>query len=197
MDLRPMVRCGILSALSLVLMAADFPIPFLFPEYLKYDFSELPALLAAVGMGPGWGLVVEVVKNLLYLALGLSSAGWIGVLANLLAGSTLVLVTGWTASRLGLARWDAGEPSPLAVWWHRGSLAVAAGTLAMAAVMFVANGALLLRLWGIPADQTWHVALATIVPFNLFKGIVSGTLGLALCRRVVPAVFRVLEQRAA
>lgn len=195
MQLRTLVRTGILAGLALALMLFEFSIPFLFPPYLKYDLSDLPALLAAVGLGPSYGLAVEVIKNLLFLVLGLSQAGWIGVLANLLAGGTLVLVTGWVAGRLGLSRWD-HQPQAAHLWWSRGGLAVLAGTVAMSAVMLVANGGFLLALWGIPAEQTWNVALVTITPFNLFKGVLSGTLGLALSRRVVPSVVQFLERAA-
>ena len=49
---------AMLSAAATVLMALDFPIPFLIPPFVKMDFSELPALLAAFSLGPAWGAAV-------------------------------------------------------------------------------------------------------------------------------------------
>ena len=58
---------AILSAAATVLMFLSFPIPFLIPPFIKMDFSELPALLAAFSMGPLSGVMVCLVKNLINL----------------------------------------------------------------------------------------------------------------------------------
>lgn len=46
---------AMLAAVASVLMALDFPIPFLIPPFVKMDFSELPALLATFSLGPASG----------------------------------------------------------------------------------------------------------------------------------------------
>ena len=56
---------AMLSAVATILMALDFPIPFLIPTFVKMDFSELPALLAAFSLGPVSGVVVCLVKNVI------------------------------------------------------------------------------------------------------------------------------------
>ena len=43
---------AILSAAAAILMFLSFPMPFLIPSFVKMDFSELPALLAAFSLGP-------------------------------------------------------------------------------------------------------------------------------------------------
>src|SRR5690625_6539034 len=79
----------LLGTISLVLFFLDFPFPFL-PSYLKIDFSEVPALIAAFIFSPIAGVIVIGVKNLLYLAV--SGAGDpIGVIANFLAGVMFVV----------------------------------------------------------------------------------------------------------
>lgn len=83
---------AILSALAAVLQFLEFPIPFLIPTFVKFDFSDLPALIAAFLVSPLSGAAVCVVKNLVHL-LVTQSAG-IGELANLLIGVCMVIPAG-------------------------------------------------------------------------------------------------------
>ena len=50
-NIRTIAVTGMLGALATVLMFLEFPIPMLIPPFIKFDFSELPALLAAYAMG--------------------------------------------------------------------------------------------------------------------------------------------------
>ena len=83
---------AILSAVATVLMFVSFPIPFLSPPFVKMDFSELPALLAAFSMGPISGLMVCLVKNLINLLFTTTSG--VGELCNFLLGACFVIPTG-------------------------------------------------------------------------------------------------------
>ena len=83
---------AMLSAAATVLMALDFPIPFLIPPFVKMDFSELPALLAAFGLGPVSGAAVCLIKNLINLTM--SSTNGVGELCNFLLGVCLVVPAG-------------------------------------------------------------------------------------------------------
>lgn len=169
-----LTRVAVLGAAAAVLMVAlESRLPF-FPDYLKYDPGDLPALLAGLAMGPAAGLWVELIKGLLFLASGRATTGLVGVGANLLAGSALVLAACWL-HRLG------GKPGS---WLSRLGV-LAGGPIAMAAVMVPANALFFLPLWGVPAEQVWTVALS-VVPFNLVKGLLSGALSLALYQRLGP-----------
>lgn len=83
---------AMLSAAATVLMALDFPIPFLIPPFVKMDFSELPALLAAFSLGPVSGVIVCLVKNLINLTM--SSTQGVGELCNFLLGVCFVIPAG-------------------------------------------------------------------------------------------------------
>ena len=83
---------AMLAAAATVLMALDFPIPFLIPPFVKMDFSELPALLAAFSIGPLSGAAVCLVKNLINLAM--SSTNGVGELCNFLLGVCFVIPEG-------------------------------------------------------------------------------------------------------
>ena len=43
-NIRTIAVTGMLGALATVLMFLEFPIPMLIPPFIKFDFSELPAL---------------------------------------------------------------------------------------------------------------------------------------------------------
>ena len=57
---RRLVVTAVLSALSASLMYLEFSVPVV-PSFLKYDFSDLPALIAAFGVGPLAGVAVELI----------------------------------------------------------------------------------------------------------------------------------------
>lgn len=88
---RVIVMAGMFSALSFILYLIEFPIiPGL--DYLKIDLSDFPAAAAGILLGPGAGLAVELVKNLLHLLFkGLGSTMGFGDLINFIVGIALVL----------------------------------------------------------------------------------------------------------
>lgn len=83
---------AMLAALASVLMFIDFPIPFLIPSFVKFDFSELPALIAAFVVSPLAGAAVCLIKNLINL-LFTTTAG-VGELCNFLIGISMVIPAG-------------------------------------------------------------------------------------------------------
>ena len=84
---------AMLAAVATVLMFLEFPVPFLIPPFVKMDFSELPALLASFSLGPVYGGVVCLIKNLICCLR--SSTGCVGELANFLIGLCFVLPAGF------------------------------------------------------------------------------------------------------
>lgn len=89
---------AILSAAAFVLMFLEFPIPFLIPTFVKMDFSELPALLAAFSLGPVYGVAVCLVKNLIHLTISYSVGA--GELCNFLLGAFFVFPAGLIYQRV-------------------------------------------------------------------------------------------------
>lgn len=84
---------AMLSAVAFVLMFLDFPIPFLIPSFVKMDVSELPALLASFALGPVYGVVVCLVKNLVHF-ITMTTTGGAGELCNFLLGACFVFPAG-------------------------------------------------------------------------------------------------------
>ena len=82
---------GMLSALSAVLMMVSFSVPFM-PSFIKLDFSEMPALIAAFSMGPLSGVSVCLIKNLINVCF--TTTGGVGEFANFLLGCSFVVPAG-------------------------------------------------------------------------------------------------------
>ena len=85
---------GMLSAVAFVLMYVEFPIPALIPAFIKLDVSDLPELLAAFALGPVWGIVVTLLKNVLFAILHGTSSNYVGELCNFLLGSVFSFTAG-------------------------------------------------------------------------------------------------------
>jgi riboflavin transporter FmnP len=90
-SVRQLTMTAILAAISTILMFLNFSIP-LMPSFIKLDFSELPALIAAFSMGPVSGIAVCLIKNLINLLQ--SGTGGIGELSNFLLGISFVVPAG-------------------------------------------------------------------------------------------------------
>ena len=89
--LRALVVTAIMGAVGFILMFLEFGVPIM-PSFIKFDFSELPALIASFAYGPLYGVAVCFLKNALHL-LVTSTAG-VGDLATFLLGIFFVLPAG-------------------------------------------------------------------------------------------------------
>ena len=91
-NIRNIAVTAIMGAIGFVLMMLDFPISFLIPSFIKFDFSELPALITDFSLGPWWGVLVCFIKNALHLFVG-TTAG-VGELSNFVLGAIFVYAAG-------------------------------------------------------------------------------------------------------
>ncbi|KGX89520.1 riboflavin transporter FmnP [Pontibacillus halophilus JSM 076056 = DSM 19796] len=165
-NLLKLITIAFMSAISLVLMFINFPLPFL-PQYLKIDFSEVPALVAALIFSPLAGIAVEGIKNLLFLAY---TGDVIGVIANFFAGMLFIL--------------------PVSMIYHKFKSTksivsgLVTGTIIMAVGMSVLNYFFILPAyaWFLGMEEMnsaqvkWITVTAGILPFNAMKGIILGAL---------------------
>ncbi len=186
--LHRMVAVAMMGAMAFLLMYfGEIQLPF-FAEFLKYDPGDVPAMVATFTLGPIAGVSVQGLKALLFWISGKSAAGWVGVLANFLAGASLVIAAGLTQrlmERAGARAW---------VW---GPVSAAAGAVVMAAILIPINALLIYPLWGMTGAAAWQGALYLSTPFNLFKGFVSSSISLAFYRRVKTVVVYSVARKAA
>ena len=88
---RKITITAMLAAVSTVLMFLSFNFP-LMPSFIKMDFSELPALIAAFALGPVSGVMVCFIKNIINLMFSTTSG--VGELCNFMLGAMFVLPAG-------------------------------------------------------------------------------------------------------
>lgn len=82
---------AMLAAVSFILQYIEISIPIM-PAFIKFDFSDLPALLGSFAMGPVCGVLICLVKNVLHLAF--SNSMFVGELSNFILGAVFVAVAG-------------------------------------------------------------------------------------------------------
>lgn len=170
MSTQKLVRVSLLSVFAFLLMyAIEFPLPF-FPPFLKYDPSEVPALIAAFAWGPWTGVLVEFLKTLLFFLSGKSTSGLVGMAAAFLAGSSFVLVAGTIYERYKTK--------------NGAVLSLLAGSVAMTVVMTCSNYFVLLPLWGVPTNEVLPMITSAIIPFNMVKAIFSSAVTFVIYKRV-------------
>ena len=89
--LRKMILIAMLGSIATVLMQFNFPLPAL-PGFLKIDFSEIPAVLAIMTMGPVAGIAVELLKNIMHWFMSGSPTGVpVGEIANFATGVLFIM----------------------------------------------------------------------------------------------------------
>ena len=82
-----------LSAVAFILQYIEFPLPMLMPPFIKFDLSDLPALLGAFAFGPVSGVIIELIKNLLHCLV--SQSATVGELSNFILGAVFTLSAGF------------------------------------------------------------------------------------------------------
>lgn len=87
---RKMAMVGMFSAIAMILMLFEFPLPFA-PAFYKLDFSELPILVGTFAFGPAAGVMMEFIKILLKLCVKGTSTAFVGDLANFVVGCSLII----------------------------------------------------------------------------------------------------------
>ena len=83
---------AMLSAVAFILQYIEIAIPIM-PAFIKFDFSDLPALIGAFAYGPLAGVLIELIKNLIHCAF--SQSATVGELSNFILGAVFVGTAGF------------------------------------------------------------------------------------------------------
>ena len=166
---------AILTAMASALMYYEMPLPFM-PPFLKFDFSEIPVLMGSFALGPVFGVIIELLKNLIHLPM--SQTAGIGEMSNFITGSIYVLTAGLIYNKMH------SKPGII--------VSSAVATIVLALVGMPLNAYVTLPLYatvlGFSTEaivgmsqavnplitSKWSLIMWGFVPFNLFKGIVVG-----------------------
>lgn len=172
------VIMAMLSAIAVILMYFDFPIPFIAPGFYKIDFSEIPVLIGSFILGPCAGVIIEAVKVILHFCMKGTTTAFVGDFANFILGCMYVV--------------------PAAIIYHTKK------TRKMAMISLIAGGVILViagmllnawyllpkysELYGIPLDvliamgtkvnasitDVFSFVALAVAPFNIIKALIDG-----------------------
>ncbi|MGY0374396.1 ECF transporter S component [Clostridium sp. JNZ J1-5] len=191
--LNTMIKISLLSVMAFILMFFEVSVP-LFPEFLKIDISDLPALLGAFALGPVEGVGIELFKNILKLIFKGTQTGFVGEFANFIVGAILVGTAG--------SIYKIKKSKKTAI------LGLLAGSIAMSIVASVLNYTIFLPLYAkaFKAPIEAFVAMGakvnpsiknvkdlvmwSILPFNLLKGIVVSVITVPIYKSVSPILHK-------
>lgn len=161
---RKLVTVGMLSSIAYILQMLDFPLVML-PQFLKVDFSDVPALIAGIVFGPMAAIMVEGIKNILHYFIQGSATGVpVGEVANFIAGLIFILPTLFIFTKMKSAKGL--------------TIGLILGTVLMTILMSILNYYIILPAYtlflNMPAftdAAARQMIVAGIMPFNFIKGI--------------------------
>lgn len=178
------VIMAMLSAIAVILMYFDFPIPIIAPGFYKIDFSEVPVLIGSFMLGPCAGVVIEAVKVILHFCMKGTTTAFVGDFANFILGCMYVV--------------------PASIIYHiKKTRKMTVVSLAIGGIILVIAGMALnawyllpkySELYGLPMDTLIamgtkvnasikdvfsFVALA-VAPFNVIKAVIDGVITVVL-----------------
>ena len=186
---RMMAQMGMLSAIAVVLMLFEIPLPFA-PSFYEIDFSEVPVLIVCFTMGPLAGAIIELLKILLNFAINGTATAGVGEVANFLIGCAFVI--------------------PAAVIYKKkrtrtgAIIGMVTGTLFMTFIGCFLNAFVLLptyaKAFGMPIDAlvgmgtavNSHITSLTtfvifaVAPFNLLKGFLVSLIVFLIYKKISP-----------
>ncbi len=187
LSVRSMTLMAMLGAIAFVLMYFEIPLWFA-PPFYQIDFSEVPVLIGAFALGPIAGIIIELIKVLLFIVFKGTLTAGVGETANFLIGCSLVV--------------------PAAVIYYKNKtlksaiIGLITGTVCMVTLGGFMNAFVLLPVFAyffkMPVDAL--IAMGTevnsainnmstlifyaVAPFNLLKGIVVSLVTLLIYKRI-------------
>ncbi|MFJ7954237.1 ECF transporter S component [Lysinibacillus sp. NPDC096418] len=171
------MNIGVLSSISIVLMVFNFPLP-PFPSFLQVDFSDVPALLAAITMGPVAGILVELFKNVLDWLISGSLTGMpVGHIANFTTGILFILPVYYFYTKLQSIK-------GLIIGLVSGTTSMAIGMSVLNYVLFLPMYTFFLGTEPMNESALKDLIILGILPFNLFKGAIIMAVTIVVFRNI-------------
>jgi riboflavin transporter len=164
-NLRRMIQVSVLGGLAYVLTYLAIPIIPMAP-YMKLDFGDIPILLATVLLSVRSGILVAVLRSLLYFVFtGISLINLVGITALLIASVTIILVVASVEKMVhGKVKY------PLMILGTATAL-----TIIMSLLNYFVITPLYIQMAGFKLSLNLRLyVFYTVVPFNLIKGLLIG-----------------------
>ncbi|NMA95525.1 MAG: ECF transporter S component [Clostridiales bacterium] len=182
------VKVALLSTIAFILMAyLEFPLP-LFPAFLKFDVSNLPALIGGFALGPLAGAIIVFLKNIFHFIFKSDGTGGVGNLSNFLVGAAFVL----PASVIYIKNRT-----------KKGAIyGIIAGIISKVFVSSLTNYYIIIPLYSrlMPIEKIIEMAamantkivdiktyiIYAVIPFNFIQGVVLSAITLAIYKKISP-----------
>lgn len=186
-DVRRLVFTALMAALSIVLAELmSFKVPIM-PSFMTFDFSDVPAMLASLTMGPVSGVSVCLIKNI--FGCFTTKTGCVGELSNFILSACLVL--------------PAGLISHKSAKMSRAVIGCISGAVLMALVSIASNYFLVFPAYsavGAPIEELvgkYQIILPSVdslmdcliifnMPFTFVKGFIAAVVSVLLYRKLRP-----------
>ena len=165
-----MVKLGMLTALSIILVyAIHFPI---FPtaSYLEYDMADVPILIGTFLYGPWWGLGLTAVVSVLQWLLVSPQSLWVGAVMHFLATGSYVVAAGLLYSRFHSRK--------------AAIIGMAIGSVLQTLMMIPMNLIFTVHFFGVPREAVIALLPTAIIPFNAIKTVANSIITFLLYKRV-------------
>ena len=165
-----MVKLGMLTALSIILVyAIHFPI---FPSatYLEYDMADVPILIGTFLYGPWWGLALTAVVSVLQWLLVSPQSLWVGAVMHFLATGSYVVAAGL------IYQYNKSRTAAL--------FGMALGALLQTLMMIPMNLIFTVNFFGVPREAVIALLPTAIIPFNAIKTVANSIITFLLYKRV-------------
>ena len=186
-NIRLLVGTGMLSGLAFVLQYLEFPIPIM-PFFIRFDFSDLPALIGAFAYGPLAGVIVEFIKNLLHCTVTQSFT--VGELSNFILGAVFT-------GTAGLIYKKNKTKKGAIIGAIVGSVIM--GIISFPSILFIVYPAYekftpineIMDAYSklLPSvGKLWQALLIFNVPFTIVKGLISTLITVLIYKRLSPVL---------
>lgn len=187
-----LTKMALLSIIAALIMNyTEISLSTIFPEFLKIELSEVPAIIGVLTIHPLAGIVIVTLKNILKAFVFGTKTAYVGELANLAVSLGYIL--------------------PLTFLVRKGrdiktvSFGIILGIFGIALVGGLVNYFIMIPLYAklfMPMEaiiEMGHIinpyivnkqtlVLYAIVPFNIFKGTVVAVVSIALVKSMQPAI---------
>lgn len=174
-EILQIAQMGILTAVSIVLVAlVRFPI-IPIAQFLIYDMADVPILIGTLLMGTVPGLIILLMVSVIQM-LVFSADGWIGLVMHFVASGALVILVGQFYKRRQRMK-DA-------------IIGMVLGTIAMTAVMIPMNLILTVEFLSTPRQVVVDMLIPAIIPFNLIKGGLNCLIAGVLFKAFAPILHK-------
>ncbi len=173
---KQLVTMALMCAIGVILSFVEFP---LLPgvTWLKFDASNMPAMVSGFAFGPAAGVAVGIVTAIIH---GLLMADFTGALMNILTVTCFVL------------------PAALVYKKKRTYPAAIVGlvlSVIAATIGAIVGNLIVTPMWlGVPLEAVVAMIIPILIPFNLLKGCLNAVLTLIIYKAISNLITPKKEQ---